>query len=250
MPSAEAALILHRKGFDCSLEAKNLGFNCTTSQGKVGAGCRARPGTLARVAPGLPCSCQARTEAGGDPRLRAPQCSPALPLAQQSWKMWVSCERGSGALHEPCIPLRGGAEPRLDQDVGWHSACGGAPGTGLRCQHRVSLTLLSPSLAGPGQPVPGAGAGLAAAHLADFDVPAGHGLQQHQHPPGPYGNRHLPRPPGVASPGAGEEQTGGAAWEQPLSPAALARPRRGWASGPVASGCWAGGAGLTKAAAF
>nr|XP_013806512.1 PREDICTED: alpha-mannosidase 2x isoform X2 [Apteryx mantelli mantelli] len=34
-PSAEAALILHRKGFDCSLEAKNLGFNCTTSQGKL-----------------------------------------------------------------------------------------------------------------------------------------------------------------------------------------------------------------------
>lgn len=39
LPSAEAALILHRKGFDCSLEAKNLGFNCTTSQGKVGPGC-------------------------------------------------------------------------------------------------------------------------------------------------------------------------------------------------------------------
>lgn len=35
LPSAEAALILHRKGFDCGLEAKNLGFNCTTSQGKV-----------------------------------------------------------------------------------------------------------------------------------------------------------------------------------------------------------------------
>ncbi|XP_071670000.1 alpha-mannosidase 2x isoform X6 [Patagioenas fasciata] len=34
LPSAEAALILHRKGFDCSLEAKNLGFNCTTSQGR------------------------------------------------------------------------------------------------------------------------------------------------------------------------------------------------------------------------
>lgn len=39
LPSAEAALILHRKGFDCSLEAKNLGFNCTTSQGKVRPGC-------------------------------------------------------------------------------------------------------------------------------------------------------------------------------------------------------------------
>lgn len=35
LPSAEVALILHRKGFDCGLEAKNLGFNCTTSQGKV-----------------------------------------------------------------------------------------------------------------------------------------------------------------------------------------------------------------------
>ena len=47
LPSAEAALILHRKGFDCSLEAKNLGFNCTTSQGQVGAalGHPAVPGT-------------------------------------------------------------------------------------------------------------------------------------------------------------------------------------------------------------
>ncbi|XP_047288472.1 alpha-mannosidase 2x isoform X8 [Homo sapiens] len=38
LPSAETALILHRKGFDCGLEAKNLGFNCTTSQGKVALG--------------------------------------------------------------------------------------------------------------------------------------------------------------------------------------------------------------------
>ncbi|KAF7466985.1 Hypothetical predicted protein [Marmota monax] len=34
LPSSDTAFILHRKGFDCSLEAKNLGFNCTTSQGK------------------------------------------------------------------------------------------------------------------------------------------------------------------------------------------------------------------------
>uniref|UniRef100_A0A4X2KH64 Alpha-mannosidase n=1 Tax=Vombatus ursinus TaxID=29139 RepID=A0A4X2KH64_VOMUR len=38
LPSSETALILHRKGFDCGLEAKNLGFNCTTSQGKVALG--------------------------------------------------------------------------------------------------------------------------------------------------------------------------------------------------------------------
>ncbi|NWT06793.1 MA2A2 mannosidase, partial [Mionectes macconnelli] len=38
LPSTEAALILHRKGFDCSLEARNLGFNCTTSQGKLVVG--------------------------------------------------------------------------------------------------------------------------------------------------------------------------------------------------------------------
>lgn len=38
LPSAEVALILHRKGFDCGLEAKNLGFNCSTSQGKVSEG--------------------------------------------------------------------------------------------------------------------------------------------------------------------------------------------------------------------
>lgn len=37
-PSPEAALILHRWGFDCGLEAKNLGFNCSTSQGKVALG--------------------------------------------------------------------------------------------------------------------------------------------------------------------------------------------------------------------
>lgn len=35
LPSLDTALILHRKGFDCGLEAKNLGFNCSTSQGKV-----------------------------------------------------------------------------------------------------------------------------------------------------------------------------------------------------------------------
>lgn len=36
LPSTEMALLLHRKGFDCSLEARNLGFNCTTTQGTVG----------------------------------------------------------------------------------------------------------------------------------------------------------------------------------------------------------------------
>uniref|UniRef100_A0A8D2Q5K9 Alpha-mannosidase n=1 Tax=Varanus komodoensis TaxID=61221 RepID=A0A8D2Q5K9_VARKO len=34
-PGVEVALILHRKGFDCSLEARNLGFNCTTTQGTL-----------------------------------------------------------------------------------------------------------------------------------------------------------------------------------------------------------------------
>ncbi|KAE8618087.1 hypothetical protein XENTR_v10009274 [Xenopus tropicalis] len=38
LPSPDMALILHRKGFDCGLEAKNLGFNCTTSQGKLSLG--------------------------------------------------------------------------------------------------------------------------------------------------------------------------------------------------------------------
>ncbi|XP_062062260.1 alpha-mannosidase 2x isoform X2 [Lepus europaeus] len=38
LPAPDTALILHRKGFDCGLEAKNLGFNCTTSQGKVALG--------------------------------------------------------------------------------------------------------------------------------------------------------------------------------------------------------------------
>ncbi|PIO23856.1 hypothetical protein AB205_0171750, partial [Aquarana catesbeiana] len=38
VPSLDTALILHRKGFDCGLEAKNLGFNCTTSQGKLSLG--------------------------------------------------------------------------------------------------------------------------------------------------------------------------------------------------------------------
>ncbi|XP_029431658.1 alpha-mannosidase 2x isoform X2 [Rhinatrema bivittatum] len=38
LPMPEVALILHRKGFDCGLEAKNLGFNCTTSQGKLSLG--------------------------------------------------------------------------------------------------------------------------------------------------------------------------------------------------------------------
>ncbi|KAM4747675.1 alpha-mannosidase 2x-like isoform 2-T2 [Rhinophrynus dorsalis] len=38
IPSPDTAFILHRKGFDCGLEAKNLGFNCTTSQGKMSLG--------------------------------------------------------------------------------------------------------------------------------------------------------------------------------------------------------------------
>ncbi|XP_062998818.1 alpha-mannosidase 2x isoform X1 [Elgaria multicarinata webbii] len=38
LPSMEAALILHRKGFDCGLEARNLGFNCTTTQGTLPLG--------------------------------------------------------------------------------------------------------------------------------------------------------------------------------------------------------------------
>ncbi|XP_051898632.1 alpha-mannosidase 2x isoform X1 [Pristis pectinata] len=37
-PGLEAALILHRKGFDCGLEARSLGFNCTTTQGKLSVG--------------------------------------------------------------------------------------------------------------------------------------------------------------------------------------------------------------------
>ncbi|KAM6426153.1 alpha-mannosidase 2x isoform 1-T1 [Liasis olivaceus] len=38
LPSTEVALILHRKGFDCGLEARNLGFNCTTTQGVLSLG--------------------------------------------------------------------------------------------------------------------------------------------------------------------------------------------------------------------
>ncbi|XP_048337779.1 alpha-mannosidase 2x isoform X2 [Sphaerodactylus townsendi] len=38
LPSPETALILHRKGFDCGLEARNLGFNCTTTQGSLSLG--------------------------------------------------------------------------------------------------------------------------------------------------------------------------------------------------------------------
>uniref|UniRef100_A0A668AME5 mannosyl-oligosaccharide 1,3-1,6-alpha-mannosidase n=1 Tax=Myripristis murdjan TaxID=586833 RepID=A0A668AME5_9TELE len=34
-PSPYVALILHRKGVDCGLEAQNLGFNCTTTQGQL-----------------------------------------------------------------------------------------------------------------------------------------------------------------------------------------------------------------------
>ncbi|XP_053220278.1 alpha-mannosidase 2x isoform X1 [Podarcis raffonei] len=38
LPSTETALILHRKGFDCGLEARNLGFNCTTTHGTLSLG--------------------------------------------------------------------------------------------------------------------------------------------------------------------------------------------------------------------
>lgn len=145
LPSAEAALILHRKGFDCSLEAKNLGFNCTTSQGKVGPGC--------------------------------PHTSTGSELG---WD----------------LSMAGMARVRLS----WAQCC---PRHHILTWASLLLPPLSP--AGSGRPVPGAGARLPAAHLTDTDVPAGHSLQQHQHPPGPHGNRHVPHPPGVVSSRRGVE---------------------------------------------
>lgn len=173
-------------------------------------------------------------------------------LPRQSWRMLVSNKVGLKPSMSPASPSEEG------QSLGWAGSawcpgCYGRPVNWLLAQcvwgcpvHGAALpgttshfsgapTLLPPlSLAGPGQPVPGARAGLPAAHFTDFDVPAGHNLQQHQHPPGPHGNCHFPHPPGVASPGAGEKQTGWAVWEQPRSPAAPAWPGRGWASRPVA----------------
>ncbi|KAJ3596967.1 hypothetical protein NHX12_003367 [Muraenolepis orangiensis] len=35
-PSPYTAMILHRKGLDCSLESQSLGFNCSTTQGQLG----------------------------------------------------------------------------------------------------------------------------------------------------------------------------------------------------------------------
>ncbi|CAL8375617.1 unnamed protein product [Arctogadus glacialis] len=35
-PSPYTAMILHRKGMDCSLESPSLGFNCSTTQGQLG----------------------------------------------------------------------------------------------------------------------------------------------------------------------------------------------------------------------
>lgn len=119
LPSAEAALILHRKGFDCSLEARNLGFNCTTSQGKVGAaacthvGSELCCGTRAHLAPGLPRaslgSCQARIRVGGregppNPRTsgcpRVPQRSRqsrSAPFAGKAGGRWF-CRKGDWSL--------------------------------------------------------------------------------------------------------------------------------------------------------
>ncbi|KAG9353649.1 hypothetical protein JZ751_011771 [Albula glossodonta] len=34
-PSDEAALILHRRGFDCDFSNRNTGLLCTTTRGKV-----------------------------------------------------------------------------------------------------------------------------------------------------------------------------------------------------------------------
>lgn len=34
-PSPHTALLLHRLGLDCGLEAQNPGFNCTTTQGQL-----------------------------------------------------------------------------------------------------------------------------------------------------------------------------------------------------------------------
>ncbi|XP_069481585.1 alpha-mannosidase 2 [Ambystoma mexicanum] len=35
LPSDEAAMILHRKGFDCGFENKDMGLHCSTTQGKI-----------------------------------------------------------------------------------------------------------------------------------------------------------------------------------------------------------------------
>lgn len=125
------------------------------------------------------------------------QAVPLCPFCRQSWRTLVLQEGGLESGMSPAPPDEGG------ESLGWVSA-----GTQVPAPPALLPAL---SLAGAGQPVPGAGAGLPAAHLADPDVPAGHGLQQHHHPPGPHGNRHFPRPPGVAPPRAGEEQTGCAA---------------------------------------
>lgn len=208
LPSAEAALILHRKGFDCSLEAKNLGFNCTTSQGKVRPGCDLQPplgqsqaGAPARLAPHLTPVLMPSQDGGW----RGPPCPPApvsqnrwlvksptvqhaallCPLPRQSWRMLVFHEAGLEPSTSLAFPSEEG------QSLGWAGSawcpgCRGGPANWLLAQrvwgcpvHSAALppTLLPPlSLAGPGQPVPGAGAGLPAAHLADLDVPTGHGL--------------------------------------------------------------------------
>lgn len=122
LPSAEAALILHRKGFDCSLEARNLGFNCTTTQGKVGAaacslvGSELGCGTLAHLAPGLPRASWAPAKPGlgwegGAPRSPEPVAvqgshneagSPALPLLQAKLEDTGFAGRGTGVWHGPC----------------------------------------------------------------------------------------------------------------------------------------------------
>lgn len=137
LPSAEAALILHRKGFDCSLEAKNLGFNCTTSQGRVRAAA-ASPTTASE--PGWaqhgrcqscpPCSRQPRMGllgAPGSPSSSVPElvtgeeshgaaCGPTLPLAQAKLEDVGFSQSGSGLFREPHTPREGG------QGLGW--VCG------------------------------------------------------------------------------------------------------------------------------
>lgn len=123
LPSAEAALILHRKGFDCSLEARNLGFNCTTTQGKVGAaactlvGSELCCGTLAHLAPGLPRASWAPAKQGlgwegGAPRSPEPMAvhtqrsrqSRSAPFAGKAGEHWF-CRKGdwglAWALHPP-----------------------------------------------------------------------------------------------------------------------------------------------------
>ncbi|KAI4902521.1 hypothetical protein NFI96_013157 [Prochilodus magdalenae] len=117
-PSEQAALILHRKGFDCGIATKNTGLLCRTTHGKAEVGGRCRPschqGRRCRAAPAGP---PATEEASAWPHA-AEEASAGPPATEEASAGPPATEEASAWPHAaeeasagPPAPLNVGLAP-------------------------------------------------------------------------------------------------------------------------------------------